>query len=84
LLTRLTRENAKDIIACGFNRDKTFIFADTEYMGGEFYKNVVRIQRRVTLNQACKIFGFNGEANIGMWYMCIDVLERSIRACNRV
>eukprot|EP00045_Choanoeca_perplexa_P007052 m.61966 g.61966 ORF g.61966 m.61966 type:complete len:620 (+) comp13911_c0_seq2:109-1968(+) len=61
----LTRENAKDIIACGFNRDKTFIFADTEYMGGEFYKNVVRIQRRVTLNQAQHIFGFTSEANIG-------------------
>eukprot|EP00730_Choanoeca_flexa_P006481 TRINITY_DN12161_c1_g1_i4.p1 TRINITY_DN12161_c1_g1~~TRINITY_DN12161_c1_g1_i4.p1 ORF type:complete len:634 (+),score=195.18 TRINITY_DN12161_c1_g1_i4:87-1988(+) len=61
----MTRENAKDIIACGFNRDKTFIFADTEYMGGAFYKNVVKIQKRVTLNQACNIFGFTPEANIG-------------------
>jgi tryptophanyl-tRNA synthetase len=26
-------ENAKDIIACGFDPDKTFIFADTDYVG---------------------------------------------------
>jgi tryptophanyl-tRNA synthetase len=29
---RLAKENAKDIIACGFDKDKTFIFADTDYM----------------------------------------------------
>lgn len=26
-------ENAKDIIACGFKLDKTFIFSDLDYMG---------------------------------------------------
>jgi len=26
-------ENAKDIIACGFKLEKTFIFSDTDYMG---------------------------------------------------
>ena len=30
---RLAVENAKDIIACGFDKDKTFIFNDTEYIG---------------------------------------------------
>ena len=30
---RLAIENAKDIIACGFDKDKTFIFNDTEYIG---------------------------------------------------
>jgi tryptophanyl-tRNA synthetase len=48
---RLARENIKDIIAVGFDPAKTFIFTDFDYMGGEFYKNVVRIQRAVTLNQ---------------------------------
>lgn len=28
-----TVENAKDIIACGFDVNKTFIFSDLEYMG---------------------------------------------------
>ena len=35
---RLAHENAKDIIACGFHPDKTFIFSDLENIGGEFYK----------------------------------------------
>ncbi len=29
---RLAHENAKDIIACGFDVNKTFIFSDLEYM----------------------------------------------------
>ena len=49
---RLARENAKDIIACGFDRKRTFIFSDFAYMGGEFYKNCVRIAKCVTMNQA--------------------------------
>ncbi len=30
---RLAVENARDIIACGFDLEKTFIFNDTEYIG---------------------------------------------------
>nr|KAG5711916.1 hypothetical protein BaRGS_026357 [Batillaria attramentaria] len=30
---RLAYENAKDIIACGFDEDKTFIFSDYDYIG---------------------------------------------------
>ena len=30
---RLARENAKDIIACGFDVTRTFIFADFDYVG---------------------------------------------------
>mmetsp|Transcript_7570 Transcript_7570/g.19405 ORF Transcript_7570/g.19405 Transcript_7570/m.19405 type:complete len:290 (-) Transcript_7570:2829-3698(-) len=62
---RLARENAKDIIACGFDIDRTFIFSDFDYVGGKFYQNVNKIQRCVTLNQARGIFGFQGEDNIG-------------------
>ena len=29
----LAYKNAKDIIACGFDVDKTFIFSDFDYMG---------------------------------------------------
>ena len=30
---KLAMENAKDIIACGFDLDKTFIFADLDFIG---------------------------------------------------
>jgi tryptophanyl-tRNA synthetase len=29
---RLAHENAKDIIACGYDLDRTFIFSDVEYI----------------------------------------------------
>lgn len=60
-------ENAKDIIACGFDANKTFIFSDLQYMGSspEFYRNVVKIQKHVTFNQVKGIFGFTDSDCIG-------------------
>ena len=40
-------QNAKDIVACGFDVNKTFIFSDFEFVGGAFYRNIIRIQRCV-------------------------------------
>ncbi|KAK6181054.1 hypothetical protein SNE40_008993 [Patella caerulea] len=64
---RLAYENAKDIIACGFDINKTFIFSDIDFIGGcpEFYKNICRIEKKVTFNQVKAIFGFNESNNIG-------------------
>ncbi|CAE8682234.1 unnamed protein product, partial [Polarella glacialis] len=60
----LTTENAKDIIACGFDKKKTFIFSDCDYMG-HMYPNIVRIWKAITYNTARGAFGFVGESNIG-------------------
>ena len=46
---RLGYENAKDIIACGFNPTKTFIFSDLNYIG-HMYPNILKIQKRVTFS----------------------------------
>ncbi|ODV92867.1 hypothetical protein CANCADRAFT_94510 [Tortispora caseinolytica NRRL Y-17796] len=62
---RFTKENAKDIIACGFDLEKTFIFSDLQYMGGEFYANVVRVSRQITTSTSKAIFGFTDSDNIG-------------------
>lgn len=62
----MMRENAKDIIALGFNRETTLIFSDLDFMGGEFYKNVVRVQRHININQANKTFGFDLNSSIGV------------------
>lgn len=53
------RQNAKDIIAVGFNLEKTFIFSDYDFVGGPFYRNVSKISRQITLSQAKATFGFN-------------------------
>lgn len=64
---RLTYENAKDIIAQGFDVNKTFIFSDMEYIGTcpAFYKNMLKIQKCVTFNQVKGIFGFGDSDCIG-------------------
>ncbi|TIB68461.1 tryptophan-tRNA ligase Wrs1 [Wallemia mellicola] len=64
------RENAKDIIALGFNPEKTFIFSDFDFVGGEFYHNVVRISKLITYNQAKAAFGFNESDSIGKVHFC--------------
>lgn len=58
-------ENVRDILACGFDYEKTFIFSDTGYMGGEFYRNVVKIQKQITWNQLKGIFGITESDNTG-------------------
>ena len=60
----LTMENARDIIACGFDYEKTFLFSDLDYVG-TMYPNIVRIWKAVTNNTVNGIFGFDGSANIG-------------------
>ena len=62
---RLARENIKDIIACGFDVTKTFICSDFEDVGGEFYRNIVQLQRCVSMNQVRGIFGFTMDDYIG-------------------
>lgn len=64
---RLSTENAKDIIACGFDVEKTFIFSDLDYIAQSpaFYRNMCRIQKLVTFNQVKGIFGFDDSTCIG-------------------
>jgi len=64
---RLANENAKDIIALGFDVNKTFIFSDLHFIGQcpSFYQNMIRIQKCVTFNQVKGIFGFGDSDCIG-------------------
>ncbi|KAH7927057.1 tryptophanyl-tRNA synthetase [Leucogyrophana mollusca] len=62
---QFAKGNARDIIAVGFDLEKTFIFSDLDYVGGAFYRNVVKISRQISFNQAKATFGFNESDNIG-------------------
>ena len=57
-------QNVKDILAFGFNPDKTFIFSDCGYIG-HMYQNVIRVQKHVNYSQIKGIFGFKAEDNVG-------------------
>jgi tryptophanyl-tRNA synthetase len=63
----LAKENSKDIIACGFDEDKTFIFSDLNYIPSSkaFYWNMKRIEKSVNYNQIKGIFGFGDSDAMG-------------------
>lgn len=59
---RFARENAKDIVAVGFNPDRTFIFSDYGYMGGEIYRNITRIAKVCPLRSLASLGGLANRA----------------------
>ena len=61
----LSRKNALDIIACGFNPDKTFIFSNLEFFGGALYETSAKIMKMTTGNQVRGIFGLDLDSNLG-------------------
>ena len=56
--------NIKDIIAIGFDKSKTFIFRNSDYIH-YLYPNVLKIQKSITLNKIYGAFGFKNTDNIG-------------------
>uniref|UniRef100_A0A158P871 Tryptophan--tRNA ligase, cytoplasmic n=1 Tax=Angiostrongylus cantonensis TaxID=6313 RepID=A0A158P871_ANGCA len=62
---KMARDNMKDIIAVGFDPEKTFIFNDFDYMCPPFYENICKIWKVVTGNQAKAIFGFTPNDSMG-------------------
>ena len=65
---KLAIENAKDIIAVGFDPKRTFIFTDYDYLG-HMYPNIAKIQKLLTANQVRAALGLSkdGEDNIGKY-----------------
>ncbi|KAL4740619.1 hypothetical protein BDV11DRAFT_204119 [Aspergillus similis] len=58
-------ENAKDIIALGFDLKKTFIYSDLKYVSNHILMNTWEFSKLVTFNQVRGAFGFNESTNIG-------------------
>ena len=62
---KLVFENAKDIIACGFNPKKTYMFSNFNTCGGPLYQNCVRVLQSVTGTRIKGIYGLNLENTNG-------------------
>ncbi|EFO65644.1 Tryptophanyl-tRNA synthetase [Giardia lamblia P15] len=61
-----TSENIKDIIACGFDPDKTLIFINSQYLGlKNRYRFSCLVDRMLPISQLRASFGFSNDANIG-------------------
>lgn len=59
-----TEGNSKDIIACGFNPKKTFMFSSFKY---ETYMRplVAQINKKMSVHVTNKIYGFDDQCNVG-------------------
>ena len=65
---KLGKENAKDIIAVGFNPQKTFIFSNRDYRLStpKFEELTAEMNKSINFHTLTKIFGFDDHANVGM------------------
>jgi len=61
-------DNALDLIALGFDPEKTRIFLDTEY-ARTLYPIALEVAKRVTFSAARAVFGFDSSTNIGMVFL---------------
>lgn len=64
--TAMADQNIYDIIACGFDRESTYIFKNTDAVG-QMYPMVLDIQRRLPINQIKGAFGFGDSDSVGKY-----------------
>mmetsp|Transcript_3508 Transcript_3508/g.8733 ORF Transcript_3508/g.8733 Transcript_3508/m.8733 type:complete len:650 (+) Transcript_3508:177-2126(+) len=57
-------EVAKEVVALGFDKSKTFIFTNLDYVG-KMYPNIVRLWKSVNYATANPLFSLQGDSNIG-------------------
>jgi tryptophanyl-tRNA synthetase len=58
-------ENILDVIAVGFDENRTFIFQDTEYIRN-MYPLAIKIAKKINFSTVKAVFGFTNETNIGL------------------
>jgi tryptophanyl-tRNA synthetase len=58
------RDNARDIVACGFNVEKTFVFSNFEYMPA-MYPEVVKLQKLLPIKFVKEVLGAKDTDNCG-------------------
>jgi tryptophanyl-tRNA synthetase len=58
-------ENILDIIAVGFDENRTFIFQDPEYIRN-MYPLAIKIAKKINFSTVKAVFGFKNETNIGL------------------
>jgi tryptophanyl-tRNA synthetase len=77
---RWALDNALDIIAAGFDPDRTFIYIESDYVGN-VYKLAIKVARRINFSTAKAIFGFGGDTNIGfIFYPALQIVPTFFEA----
>lgn len=63
-VARLALDNARDIMACGLDPRRTFIFTNFAFVG-ELYPTVCRLQSALRVGQVCHAFGVQPSDPVG-------------------
>lgn len=71
----LSRKNARDIIACGFDPKKTFIFSNLEFNIRDLYFNNVLIMKATNMNQIKGTYGLGEVIDQSVIDLCKSALE---------
>ncbi|MEM7819523.1 MAG: tryptophan--tRNA ligase [Candidatus Aenigmatarchaeota archaeon] len=61
---RFSYENALDVIALGFDEEKTYIFSDIDY-AKTLYREAIKVAKKLTFSTTRAVFGFKNEDNVG-------------------
>ncbi len=64
---RYAYENALDVIALGFDKDKTEIIVDTEYIHN-LYRIALMVAKKINFSLVKAVFGFNQSTNVGLLF----------------
>ncbi|MCS7123775.1 MAG: tryptophan--tRNA ligase [Candidatus Aenigmarchaeota archaeon] len=64
-IKNFANENILDIAAIGFDRNRTFIFRDTEYIKN-IYPLALKIAKKINFNTIKAVFGLKSSNNIGI------------------
>ncbi len=64
-IEEMVKYDLEDIAALGFNKDKTFIFKNSEFIH-KIYDLYMQTAKKITFSQARNTFGFTNDSNIGM------------------
>jgi tryptophanyl-tRNA synthetase len=77
---KFAAEDALDIIAIGYDPDRTFIFQDTEYIRN-MYPLAMKIAKKLTFSRLRSTFGFDNSTNPGLLFypalqMCTSMFEK--------
>lgn len=73
-------DNALDVIALGFNPKKTYIFSDID-LGNTFYRNALKIAKKITFSTIKATFGLDNSANIGqIFYTSIQTVPAILKS----
>lgn len=68
------KQDILNIVALGFDEDRTFVFRDTEYIG-KMYKPAVLVARHINFSTARAVFGFDTETSIGLiFYPALQIV----------